>query len=115
TRCEFDGFDSPQVSRIAKPLLQHLSIAADHHDHIVEVVRYAAGQLAQGLHLLRLRKLLLGAPQSRLRLTALGDVAGDFCKPDELAMLVTDGVDYDAREIERAVLTDTPAVGGVSP
>ena len=36
------------------------------HQQIVEVVRHAAGELADGLHLLRLAKLLLKSPPVRL-------------------------------------------------
>ena len=42
-------------------LLQMLDIAADHGQEIVEVVRYAAGQLPDRFHLLRLTKRVLGA------------------------------------------------------
>ena len=77
-------------------LLQHLRVAADDHEHVVEVMRYAAGQLAQRLHLLRLGELLLGALQLRLGFAPFGDVARDIREPDELAFLVADGVDHDA-------------------
>ena len=53
-RGDLDRLDCTQVPRIADPLLQQLRIAAHHHDHVVEVVRYAARQLAQRLHLLGL-------------------------------------------------------------
>ena len=49
---------------------QQLGIAPDDRQHVVEVVRHAAGELADGLHLLRLAQLLL-------QCLALGDVPHD--------------------------------------
>ena len=49
---------------------KQLQIAADDLQHVVEVVRDAAGELADRLHLLRLEQLRLG-------LGALGDRGGD--------------------------------------
>ena len=40
-------------------------------------MRDAAGQLADGLHLLRLTQLLLGAPQGFRRIALGGDIAAD--------------------------------------
>ena len=51
-------------------LPRQLQIAADDLQHVVEVVRDAAGELADRLHLLRL-------PQLRLGFGALGDGRGD--------------------------------------
>src|SRR6185437_639081 len=51
-------------------LQQFLDVGQDHHQDVVEIVRHAAGQLADRLHLLRLAQLLL----TRLD---LGDVAAD--------------------------------------
>ena len=36
-----------------------IGVAEDHHEHVVEVVGHAAGQTADGIHLLRLLQLLL--------------------------------------------------------
>src|ERR1700739_2228135 len=41
----------------SQPSLQYLRVAADNHQHIVEIVCNAAGKLAQRLHLLRLGEL----------------------------------------------------------
>ena len=49
---------------------QQFGIAADDGEHVVEVVRHPAGELADGLHLLRLAQLLL-------ELFAPGDVPHD--------------------------------------
>ena len=47
--------------RIGGPVIvqQQIGIADDRSEHIVEVMRHAAGQLADRLHLLRLREILL--------------------------------------------------------
>ena len=55
------------------PILDHahhqFEVAADHLQEIVEIVRHAAGQVADGLHPLGPAKLILG-------ILAFGDVAG---------------------------------------
>ena len=58
-------------------LFQELQIADDDGEQIVEIVGDAAGELAHGLHLLRLAELLLHLP-------ALGDV---FLDRDEVGDL----------------------------
>ena len=85
-----------------------MKTAADDHEKIVEIVRDAAGQLAERVELLRFRQLLLHLLELELGLAALGNVAGDLGEADELAVLV-DGVDDDAGPEERAVLADAPA------
>ena len=42
-------------------LAQQIEIGDHRHQQIVEIVGHAAGDLADGLHLLRLAQLLLGA------------------------------------------------------
>ena len=88
--------------------LQRVKAAADDHQEIVEIVRHAAGQLAERVELLRFRQLLLHLLELELGLAALGDVAGDLGEADELAVLV-DRVDDDAGPEEGAVLADAPA------
>ena len=73
-------------------------------------MRYAAGQLSQRLHLLRLGELVLGALQFRPRFMALGNVAHDIREPDEFAFLVTDRIDHHGRQEQRSILANTPAV-----
>ena len=59
--------DQPLQARIVRQALaQQIEIAHDSHQQIVEIVRDAAGELADGLHLLGLAQLLL-------RLLAGGD------------------------------------------
>ena len=90
-------------------LLQRLDMAGDDHQQIVEVVRDAAGELAERLHLLRLGELLLHPLERDLRVAPLGDVAGDLGEADQLAVVVADRIDDDAGPEERAVLADAPA------
>ena len=51
-----------------------LAVAADRGQQVVEVVRHAAGELADGLHLLRLPQLALEADPLLLGLSARRDV-----------------------------------------
>ena len=46
-----------QLGRQVGPGQQHARVALDHREHVVEIVRDAGGQLADGLHLLRLAQL----------------------------------------------------------
>ena len=46
-----------QLRRQVGPGQQHPGVALDHREHVVEIVRDAGGQLADGLHLLRLEQL----------------------------------------------------------
>ena len=59
-------------------MFEYLRVAADDHQHVIEVVRDTAGQLPQRLHLLRLGELILCAPQFRSCFMALSDVAHDI-------------------------------------
>ena len=63
-------------------LLQQLQAAQDRHQQIVEIVRHAAGELADGIHLLRLKQRLARLFQRFLGLLALGDVARDLGEAD---------------------------------
>jgi hypothetical protein len=67
----------PSLGVAAHALLQQLQIAHDDGEQVVEIVRDAAGELAHGLHLLRLAELLLHRPTlSDVFLD--GDEVGDF-------------------------------------
>ena len=56
---------------------QQLQIARDNLQHIIEVMRHAAGQLADRFQLLRLQQGLLAAQQGQARLFLVGHVAPD--------------------------------------
>ena len=60
------------------------AVAADDGEQVVEVVGHAAGQAADGLHLLRLAELLL-------QLAALGDIDSDAAQVGGTAGTVGDG------------------------
>src|ERR1700693_6229739 len=66
--------------RIIDPTFQHLKIARDHGQKVVEVVSDAAGELADGLHLLRLPEILLHFDARR----QVPDEAGEYMSPAEL-------------------------------
>jgi hypothetical protein len=46
---------------VGKIRFQQLQVAGDHRQHVVEVMRDATGQLADGVESLRMRELLFGA------------------------------------------------------
>jgi hypothetical protein len=91
--------------------LQGFQVADDDGQEVVEVVRHAAGELADSLHLLRLGKLLL-RPFQRLRhLAPFGHVARDLGETQQVAVLVADRIDDDAGPELRAVLAHAQALG----
>ena len=73
--------------RLAQPLrdllvagrepAQQLQVVGDHLQDVVEVVRHAAGELADGVHLLRLAQLLLGSAQDLCTRPLRRQVAAD--------------------------------------
>ena len=68
--------------------LEQLQTVGEHREQIVEVVRDAAGQLAERFHLLRLPKRLLGMPQPLLIAQALGDVVDELVRADAVAVAI---------------------------
>jgi len=58
-RCAFQGFQGGGVLR--RFGFQQLQVAGDHGKQVVEIVRNAAGELAQRIQALRVRQLLLAA------------------------------------------------------
>src|SRR5258708_33602584 len=69
---------------------------------VLELVADAAGELADGLHLVRVAELILDG-------TALRQVACDLGKADQYSGFVVDRVDDHVCPKLAAVLTDTPA------
>ena len=65
--------------------LEQLHAAGEHREQVVEVVRDAAGQLAERLHLLRLPKRLLRRAQPLLVAQPLGHVVDELVGADALA------------------------------
>src|SRR5690606_9912539 len=80
----------------------------------VEVVRYAAGELADRFQPLGLRELFAHLLECALRLAPLGGVAGDLGEADQPAALVADRLDDRARPEPAAVLAHPPALGLVA-
>src|SRR5262249_16042220 len=68
-----------------------LAVPRDGCQKVVEVVRDAPGELADGLHLLGLDQLLLEAPLFLLALLALGDVVHETLEVACRAVRVADG------------------------
>ena len=95
---------------IADVAQRELAGAEDRGQQIVEIVRQAAGELPERLHLLRPEQLLARFLQPLLRLALLGHVAGDLGEADQLAVFVADRVDHHARPEAGAVLADAPAL-----
>jgi len=88
-----------------------LEIADDDRQEVVEIVRDASRKLADALHLLRLRQLLLRALQRHLRLPPFRDVAGDLGKTEQAAVLVEDAIYGNAGPELRPVLADPQPFG----
>ena len=65
--------------------LEQLRLPPDDHQKVVEVVRDAAGELAQRLQLLAVEQAFLGPVQLQLGVAPFGAVAGDLRKPRQAA------------------------------
>jgi hypothetical protein len=75
---------------------------------IVEIVRHAAGQLADRVEFLRLEQRFARAVQCDLRLTLFGHVARDFREADDVSGGIADRVDDDVRPELSAVFSNAP-------
>ncbi len=73
--------------------LEQLQAAREHRQQVVEVVRDAAGQLAERFHLLRLAQRRLGVPQPLLIAQALGDVVDELVGADAVAVAIPQRVE----------------------
>ena len=67
----FERLNDPRLVRL-EAALQDLRVAADDHQQVVEIVRDAAGELAERFHFLRLRELLARVLQRGLGLVQFG-------------------------------------------
>ncbi len=103
-----DRLDRPQLARIGELAPQQFGVPAHDHQQIVEVMRDAAGQLAERLHLLHLRELLARAFERDLGLLALGDVEADAVHADDTACIVFHHLDAGLHMADLAVRTDDP-------
>jgi hypothetical protein len=64
---------------------EQFQAARQHRQQVVEVVRDAAGELADRFHLLRLEQRGVGRRQRNVGLLLFGHVAGDLGEADQLA------------------------------
>ncbi len=96
---------------VADTPLDEFQAAQHHRQQVVEVVRDAAGQLADGVHLLRLEQRLPCLVEMLLGLSPLGEIARDLREAQKLAGRAADRVDDDMRPEARAVLAHAPALG----
>src|SRR5690606_12701588 len=87
---------------------EQLQIARDDLQQVVEVVRYAAGQIADAFHFLRLLQRALRTFERLFGRATLGNVARYFCKARGIAFGIAQRVDDDVREKSRAVFANTP-------
>ena len=95
--CDIDGIAVERPGH-------RFDIADDDRQQIVEIVRDAAGELPNALHLLRLARALVGGASFR-------QIPGDLCKAQEFALVVLDGIDEDARPEPGSVLAHPPVFG----
>ena len=66
-----------RAKRFVRPeaAADHLGVAQDHREDVVEVVRDAAGETADGLHLLRVAQLLFGVLERRFGALSLAELS----------------------------------------
>ena len=65
----------PTSSASSMLVFEQRRLALDHGQQVVEIVSHAAGQLADGFHLLRLPQLRLETGALGLALATLGEIA----------------------------------------
>ncbi len=81
-------------------LAHRVNVAGDDHQKIIEVMGYAACELAQRIKLLRFSKLLLHQIQSLFSLLSLGDITRNLCETNQFVGVVSNSVDDNARPKE---------------
>src|SRR3569623_142956 len=81
--------------------------AGHHAQNIVEIVRDATCQLTERLHFLGLEERSIGQIQRLRRFPLLGNVASNFSKPDQLALVVANGINNGVCPECRAVFANT--------
>jgi len=94
--------------------LRCFQIADDDGEQIVEIVCHSAGELADGLHFLRLQQPLARLLELLLGQVPFRDIARHLGKADQLARIVVDRVDHHACPKSAATLADAPALGLVA-
>ena len=82
-----------RTRRPAAGALEQLQAAGEHREQVVEVVRDAAGQLAERFHLLRLAQRRFGLAQPLLIAQALGHVVDELIGADAIAVAIPQRVE----------------------
>ena len=75
----------------------------------------AACELTERIEFLRLGELALNLQKFVMRFLALGDIAGDLRKTDQLTRVTADGIDDNTGPKKRSVLADPPPFFIVAP
>ena len=89
---------------------EHVEIAHDDRQEVVEIVRDARGELCNGGHLLRLVRLRACLFHRFFGSLALADVSRDLGESNELTALVADRLDDDVGKEQASILADLPAL-----
>jgi hypothetical protein len=107
------GFDVSRDVLVARahPALDQVDRALDDGQQVVEVVRDAAGQLAEPFHLLRLHELGLRLLERLLPAPPLGDVARDLRESAQAPRRVVQGIEHHVRPESRSVLAHPDRFG----
>ena len=88
TALVMDVDERRKFSVVSQLLHQHFRIGDDDPQHIVEIVRDAAGKASDGFHFLHVAKSLLDSPD-------VGDVFGDHFKIKHLPLVIPHGAPAD--------------------
>ncbi|SIT41218.1 hypothetical protein BN2476_270031 [Paraburkholderia piptadeniae] len=99
-------FARPRIHAVSDR--QQLEIAAQHLQHVVEIMGDPTRQLAEGLHLLRLKQFPAGLLKQRGGFALVGNVARYFREPYDLPIFITNGINDDMRPETAAILADPP-------
>ena len=99
---------NPGIFRL-EALLREFEAAQDRGEYVVEVVRHAAGQLSDSLHLLRYRECVARALQRFLGPAAFRHVPNDLGEAYGLATLVSHHANRRLGPEVAAVLANAPA------
>src|SRR6201991_930318 len=99
----------------AMPPFEQFQIPAQDLQHVIEIVRHAAGQFAERLHLLRLKQRGTRLFELFVGVLSLGHVACDLGETDQLPLFIADCVDDDVCPELAAVFPDAPSLGFETP
>ena len=110
-----DTVDHPlQLVLVVRIAQRQVCSSEDRGQEIVKVMRDATSELAECLHFLRSEQLLARFLKPEPVFALLGHVAGDFCEADELAVVVSNGINDGACPKPRAILSHAPSFRFIS-